>query len=182
MDRSDPGMRGFAAAPGAMPPQGEHGQHATAPQLDRAVCVLVPVGDSGVQGVIEFERQGGGKIKITGEVSGLEPGKHGFHVHQYGDLTDLSEGKSAGDHFAGDSSHHGAPDADQRHVGDLGNIEANGQGVAQIDMTDDVIALSGPNSILGRALVVHADPDDFSQPSGGAGGRVAFGVIGMAQK
>jgi len=153
-----------------------------APAVDKAVCVLVPVGNSGVQGTVRFERLREGKVHVTGEIRGLTAGQHGFHVHEFGDLSDREQGKSAGDHFAGGTEHHGAPEDDQRHAGDLGNIQAGDDGVAKIDKTDAVIALAGPHSVLGRALVVHANPDKFTQPSGDAGGRVAFGVIGIAEK
>jgi Cu-Zn family superoxide dismutase len=153
---------------------------AAAAAVDKAICVLVPVGESKVTGTVRFERQADGKVKVSGEVRGLTPGRHGFHVHEFGDLSARDDGKSVGDHFAGGSETHGRRDAQERHAGDLGNIEAGDDGVAQIDLVDDVLALSGPHSILGRGLVVHADEDKFTQPSGDAGGRVAFGVIGIA--
>ena len=152
--------------------------HAMAAPTDASVQ-LVEVADSGVSGTLRLEELADG-VRITGRIEGLEPGEHGFHVHTFGDLSDREKGESAGGHFAPDGHQHGRPSDDKRHVGDLGNIRADQNGVATIDIVDDVIALSGKNSILGRALVVHADPDQFVQPSGGAGGRVAFGVIGIA--
>lgn len=149
------------------------------PKVDRAIAVIQPVGMSDVRGTVEFVSQDEG-VRVTGRISGLTPGEHGFHVHQYGNLTDAEKGQSAGGHFNPTDHPHGAQDADVRHVGDLGNIVANEQGVATIDMADDVIQLSGPNSIIGRALVVHAEADKFTQPSGDAGARVGFGVIGIA--
>ena len=152
------------------------------PVVTKAVCVLMPVGDSGVSGTLYFERVDASEVKITGEVKGLEPGKHGFHVHQFGDATDMKEGKSAGSHMdVGAGSPHGKPSEAERHTGDLGNITANADGVAKVDMTDEVISLNGGHSILGRGLVVHVKPDDFGQPTGNAGGRVALGVIGVAK-
>jgi Cu-Zn family superoxide dismutase len=145
-----------------------------------AVCVLQPVGNSGVSGVVHFILRGN-RVEIVGKVSGLRPGKHGFHVHQFGDLRSMRDGESAGGHFdPGTKHHHGAPDAHDRHEGDLGNIEANARGVAIINETDSIVRLNGQHSILGRSLVVHADPDRFIQPTGGAGARVAVGVIGAA--
>lgn len=141
-----------------------------------AVVQLVPVGDSGVTGSIGFEADGD-VVRITGSVQGLEPGDHGFHVHEHGDLSDREQGKSAGGHFAPHGHEHGRPSDERRHVGDLGNITADDNGIAVIDMTDDVIALSGEHSIIRRSIVVHAQPDDFGQPTGNAGARVAFGVI-----
>lgn len=148
--------------------------------VERATAVLVPVGDSGVEGTVKLEQTADG-VHVTGRITGLTPGLHGFHVHEYGDLSNRETGKSAGGHFAPRGHAHGRPTDDVRHVGDLGNIEANAEGVAVIDLVDDTIRLNGPFSILGRALVVHSGEDKFTQPSGDAGDRVAFGVIGTAQ-
>ena len=152
------------------------------PVATKAVCVLMPVGDSGVSGTITFERLDNSRVKVTGEIKGLEPGEHGFHVHQFGDATDMAEGKSAGSHMdVGPEHPHGKPSDAERHTGDLGNVTAGEDGVAKVDMTDEVISLNGAHSILGRGVVVHAEPDDFGQPTGNAGGRVALGVVGIAQ-
>lgn len=141
-----------------------------------AVCKLEPIGESGVEGSLEF-KQDGETVNITGTVTGLEPGKHGFHVHQSGDLSDKQAGKSTGGHFNPDNNPHGKPSDEERHVGDLGNIQANDQGVAEVNIEDTVISLNGPKSIVGRAIVIHAGEDQFTQPTGDAGARVAFGVI-----
>lgn len=149
-------------------------------QVKRAVAVLAPVGDSGVHGVVYFDQEGE-KLEISGKIIGLDPGKHGFHVHEYGDLTDVKQGESAGGHYGPRGMPHGRPEDQKRHVGDFGNITADENGVAVIDMTDSVAKLNGRHSILGRALVVHKGEDKFTQPSGDAGPRAAFGVIGIAQ-
>ena len=147
-----------------------------------AVCVLLPTIGNNVTGIIKFAEEDG-KIHITGTVRGLTPGKHGFHVHEYGDISGLKDGKSTGGHFSPGGHQHGKPsdDASERHIGDLGNIEAGEDGVAQIDMMDEVIEIHGEDSIVGRGIVVHADEDKFTQPTGDAGGRVAIGVIGIAK-
>ena len=143
----------------------------------KAVCVLDPIAKSGVTGMIVFEMVGN-HVHVSGKISGLTPGKHGFHVHQYGDLSDGEKGESAGGHFNPHKMPHGAPDAQSRHVGDLGNVEANSEGVAVVDQDDTLIKLMGGDSIIGRSVVVHEKPDTFGQPTGNAGGRVAVGVIG----
>lgn len=153
----------------------------TASPVRRAVAVLVPVGESDVFGTVHFTKKGN-EVRVRGVVRGLEPGKHGFHVHQYGDLTDLKQGKSAGGHYNPTHQPHGRRTDQERHVGDLGNIEANEEGVARFDFTDRVIDLGGPHSVVGRALVVHESADQFTQPSGDAGDRVAIGVIGIARR
>lgn len=122
---------------------------------------------------------------MTGEVKGLSPGQHGFHVHEFGDNTNGCT--SAGPHFNPYKKEHGAPNAAIRHVGDLGNIEADNSGIANINITDTLISLNGPNSIIGRTIVVHADVDDLglgghelSKTTGNAGARIGCGVIGFS--
>ena len=122
---------------------------------------------------------------ITGEVRGLEPGYHGFHVHVWGDLSNGCV--SAGGHFNPFGKTHGAPDDAERHVGDLGNVEADASGVAKLHIEDKLVKLIGATSVIGRSIVVHADRDDLgkgghelSLTTGNAGGRVACGVIGIA--
>jgi len=156
------------------------GQAGRAPTVSKAVCVLVSFGENHVTGTIHFAREGSG-IHITGEVHGLTPGDHGFHVHEFGDLTDAKTGKSTGGHYNPTHQPHGRPSDVKRHVGDLGNITADKDGVARIDMTDHVIQLHGPYSIIGRGIIIHADSDKFTQPTGDAGSRVAGGVIGIAK-
>jgi Cu-Zn family superoxide dismutase len=103
-------------------------------------------------------------------------------VHEFGDMSSMKDGSSAGSHFNPQGHSHGNQTDQQRHVGDLGNIEANDDGVAKIDIRDSMLALDGENSIIGRGLVVHFDEDKFTQPVGDAGGRFAIGVIGVAKK
>jgi Cu-Zn family superoxide dismutase len=121
-------------------------------------------------------------IQVVAHVEGLTPGDHGFHIHEYGDCS-APDATSAGGHFAPLGKPHGAPTSTDRHVGDLGNITAGEDGAAHLEWLDTHLAFSGPQSILGRAVIVHADPDDLtSQPTGNAGGRVACGVIGIAKQ
>ena len=118
----------------------------------------------------------------------MAPGQHGFHIHQFGDNTDGCT--SAGPHFNPDACEHGAPEDAKgaRHAGDLGNVTADADGKAKIDISDSFISVSGENSILGRTVVVHADVDDLgkgghelSKTTGNAGGRLACGVIGICK-
>jgi Cu-Zn family superoxide dismutase len=145
-------------------------------KVTHAVAVLHGFGNSHIAGVIKFEQKGD-MIHITGKVTGLKPGSHGFHVHEFGDCTDP---KCSGGHFNPTGMKHGGPNSDERHVGDLGNIVAGEDGIATIDMKDSIIRLNGPLSIIGRGLIVHADPDDLvSQPTGNSGDRIGCGVIGI---
>jgi Cu-Zn family superoxide dismutase len=146
----------------------------------KAICVLTPTMNSKVAGVITFTKKGDA-VEISGEVTGLTPGQHGFHVHEFGDLSS-ADGLATGGHFNPDKEKHGAPSASMRHVGDLGNIEADGSGKATVKMTDKLVQFYGKHSIIGRGLIVHAKADDLTtQPTGDAGGRVAQGVIGVAK-
>lgn len=150
----------------------------------KAVCVLK---SEKVNGVVNFV-QDGDAVKISGEISGLAPGQHGFHVHQFGDNTDGCT--SAGPHFNPDGCTHGAPTnpKGERHAGDLGNVIAGDDGVAKLDISDTHISLSGDRNIIGRTMVIHADVDDLGQgghelskTTGNAGGRLACGVIGLCK-
>ncbi|KAH8862898.1 Superoxide dismutase [Cu-Zn] isoform 1 [Schistosoma japonicum] len=150
----------------------------------KAVCVMS--GSAGVKGVVNFTQDTtDGPVHIHGEFSGLKPGKHGFHVHEFGDTTNGCT--SAGAHFNPTNQEHGAPNDSIRHVGDLGNVVATDDGKGVYDATDKLISLSGPHSIIGRTMVIHENEDDLgrgghdlSKVTGNAGGRVACGVIGLA--
>lgn len=152
----------------------------------KAVCVLK--GDAGVSGVITFEQSSsGGNTTLKGKLSGLKAGLHGFHVHALGDLSDGC--KSAGPHFNPAGVVHGGPKDAVRHVGDLGNVEVKKDGEdVSIDISDHLVSLIGQHSVIGRSLIIHEGEDDLgkgdseeSKKTGNAGGRLACGVIGIAQ-
>jgi len=148
-------------------------------QVTKAVAVVHPLGDSKMAGKVVFTQQRGG-VEIRAELTGLTPGEHGFHVHEFGDCS-MASGECAGGHFNPTGAPHGAPNAEKRHVGDLGNITADESGKAAYHRIDKMIALHGERSIIGRSVIVHAGRDDLtSQPSGDAGARIGCGVIGIA--
>ena len=148
-------------------------------KVNKAVCVLQPTAGDSASGVVMFTKADDG-IKIEVRMNKLTPGKHGFHIHQWGDCT-ATDGTSAGGHFNPENKEHGATGDDVRHVGDLGNVEADSLGLVNITMTDNMLSFEGEHSIIGRSVVVHAGEDDLeSQPTGNAGARVACGVIGIA--
>jgi superoxide dismutase, Cu-Zn family len=156
-----------------------HGEPATAAPVTRAIAVMHATEGNDVSGTVTFEQTDGG-VRVQANLSGLSPGAHGFHVHQWGDCS-ASDGESAGGHFNPTGAPHAGPEGHPRHVGDLGNIEAGDDGNASYDRVDEHLRFEGAHSVLGRALIVHADPDDLtSQPTGGAGARLACGVIGVA--
>ncbi|KAF3972942.1 hypothetical protein CMV_003584 [Castanea mollissima] len=148
----------------------------------KAVAVLGA--SPNVSGTIYFTQEGDGPTTVTGTIFGLKPGLHGFHVHALGDTTNGC--MSTGPHFNPVGKEHGAPEDENRHAGDLGNVNVGDDGTVNFTIIDKQIPLSGPNSIIGRAVVVHADPDDLgkgghelSKSTGNAGGRVACGIIGL---
>lgn len=137
-----------------------------------------------VTGTIVFTETTDG-LRVTGSITGLDPGSYGFHVHEFGDTSTCD---AAGPHFNPDGNDHGGRKHPVRHVGDLGNVVfvGNGVAVANVDFNDTIISLRGRNSILGRTLVLHQQEDDLGQGNnpgslltGNAGPRVACGVIGI---
>ncbi|MFO7445450.1 MAG: superoxide dismutase family protein [Ignavibacteriaceae bacterium] len=154
-------------------------QMADSINFNKAVAVLHPAGKSNVKGIVTFTREDN-VIKVSAEISGLKPGKHGFHIHEFGDCS-APDASSAGGHFNPVGNQHAGPTSQNRHTGDLGNIEADANGNASLQLTDSVMTFYGINSIIGHAVVVHEKEDDFTtQPTGDAGGRIACGVIGIS--
>jgi len=149
---------------------------ATAP-TNHAMAVVTPTAGNNAAGVVDFTQTDDG-VHITAEISGLTPGDHGFHIHEWGDIS-KPNGKAEGGHLNLNHTPHGARDAKVRHTGDLGNITADARGVARYDWTDPDLNLA---LIIGRGVIVHAKPDDYGQPTGNAGARVAQGVVGVAKE
>ncbi|CUA69979.1 Superoxide dismutase [Cu-Zn] [Cryptococcus gattii] [Rhizoctonia solani] len=144
---------------------------------------------SNVTGVIHFSQSSlSGPVFITGELRNLEPNAdRGFHIHEFGDETDGC--MSSGSHYNPFGATHGGPKDLKRHVGDLGNIRSDANGVAKLDFSDHAISLLSPWSIVGRTVLVHTGTDDLgrgdnedSLKTGNAGGRAACGIIGYAKK
>jgi len=153
---------------------------ASAQDATKAIAVLSSASGSKVSGTVTFTKDGGG-VKVVADVTGLTPGKHGFHVHEFGDCS-APDATSAGGHYNPEKHQHADRTASDRHVGDLGNLEADASGKAHLDWTDKMLTLSGDNSIIGLTVIVHEKEDDLkSQPVGNAGGRLACGVIGVAK-
>lgn len=159
---------------GAPAAQGQGGAIPT-----KAIAVLHATGGNEVTGTVTFTQTDDG-VLIEAHVFGLSPGKHGFHIHEFGDASS-SDGKSAGGHFNPEGNDHAGPDSAKRHVGDLGNLVADANGHAMYKKVDKTVQIHGAHTILSRGVVVHAGEDDMtSQPTGAAGGRLAVGVIGIA--
>lgn len=169
-----PDMR-TPAAPGPGSPPGQLPDSATAQ-------VGATQGHS-VTGALALRALPGGGVNIGGALQGLPPnGEFGFHVHERGDCS-APDASSAGEHFNPTASEHGHPGSETHHAGDMVNVQSDDAGVAQVDFTlGDVTLHDGRETdILGKAVVVHANPDDFTtQPSGNSGDRIACGVIAAA--
>jgi len=149
-----------------------------APLFERAKVQLQSRSKSKVQGEVMMMADGENTV-IRYDVLGLKPNSmHGMHIHQIGDCS-APDATSAGDHFNPSGKPHGGPGTTERHVGDLGNLQADAKGRAQGEMRVPGLVMSGAQTFIGRSLVVHANPDDLkSQPSGNSGPRIACGIIG----
>lgn len=154
-------------------------------QLKKAIAFF---SNSSIKGTVKFKETLDNLVFVDVDLEGFEPNTvHGFHVHESGDLTSGCDSMCA--HFNPYNQIHGGPNDSIRHVGDLGNLEADSEGKIIIQFTDHMIKLRGEEAnIIGRGLIVHADPDDCgkgsfsdSKTTGHAGKRIACAVIGIAQ-
>ncbi|MGH7563500.1 MAG: superoxide dismutase family protein [Gemmatimonadota bacterium] len=150
-----------------------------APEDESASADIRDARGNSVGSVVLRETDGG--VALTGTLTGLSPGGHGFHIHETG-LCEPDSFASAGAHFAPAGRQHGFDHPEGPHAGDLRNLEVSEDGSATVTLTDSLVSLrDGGNALLdadGSAIVIHADPDDYrSQPSGASGDRIACGVI-----
>ena len=152
-----------------------------------AIAVIYPTTGAETAGIVTFIATEGG-VKVTANVTGLTPGKHGFHIHEFGDVSDSAKAMNTGGHYDPEGTHHHAlvdadkSDSTSHHAGDLGNLVADSAGKAHLETTLQGVSLMGPaNPLVGRAVIIHAKSDDGGQPVGNAGGRVGQGVIGIAK-
>lgn len=151
-----------------------------AKMVEKAVCVVHPTQGNNVTGTLIFTKVKDG-IRVEGDLHGLDEGKHGIHIHEYGDCS-APDGTSAGGHFNPMDKTHAGPMEAMRHEGDMGNIVADSKGDAHIDYVDNALSFEGMTSIIGRSVVIHKGEDDFkTQPTGNSGARVACGVIGIGK-
>jgi Cu-Zn family superoxide dismutase len=159
-------------------PDREEGTESVLSKTASSVVMVSSTTDANMMyGTLIFSQNEKG-VTVTGNLSHLPPGKHGFHVHENGSCAD--EGKAAGGHFNPDNVMHGhLEDHPQNaHAGDMGNIEVNEQGKANIDiLLPEATLTEGKYSLSGKALIIHEKEDDFGQPTGNAGGRIGCGII-----
>lgn len=170
-------------APTTAPTQSQDGAHARGDIAPAGLIAIIRPTENApkVKGVVRFVEEDGA-VRVTAQIEGLKPGsKHGFHVHEFGDAS-APDATSAGDHFNPEDHPHDLPPQSRRHAGDLGNLEADDSGRADCEMVVENLTLTGgAGAILGRAVIVHAEPDDGGQPTGNAGDRIGIGVIGIAK-
>jgi Cu-Zn family superoxide dismutase len=138
--------------------------------------------DTDFKGTITLTPEGEG-VRVVAHLEGVDlNGQHGFHVHETGDCSHGEGDKhftSAGGHFNPTNTEHACPPTEPRHAGDLGNIEVT-NGTGHLETTTNLLSLSGPNSAVGKAIILHAKADDCkTQPTGDAGDRLACGVVTM---
>ncbi len=143
------------------------------------IAVLQPTKGNVAKGVATFTKTPDG-VEVRAGIHGLRPnGKHAIHIHEFGDLS-TEDGISAGGYFNPDGHDHGLPGKAMRHAGDLGNLVANRDGIANFESTAKGIRTTGgTHAILGRTLVIHAGMDDGGQLTGHSDPRIATGVIGF---
>jgi len=160
---------------------------AEAPQITSAIAVIGPTSGSQTAGTVTFTQTDAG-VSVVADITGLAPGKHGFHIHEFGDISDAAKAMSTGGHFDPAGTHHhvlpegATADGEAHHAGDMGNLVADDSGKAHLEITLPGVSLMGAtNPIVGRAVIIHAKADDGGQPVGNAGGRVGQGVIGVAK-
>lgn len=143
-----------------------------------AVATLTPTAPGQTaSGTVDFREMADGSVEVRVRLTGVPEGVHGFHVHENGSCAD--SGNAAGGHFNPAGAPHGAPSDPAHHAGDFGNVTADPQGVVNSTFTTRSVTVApGPRSVVGRAVILHANPDDLqTQPTGDAGGRIACGVV-----
>jgi superoxide dismutase, Cu-Zn family len=144
-----------------------------------ASAMLMSTSGSTATGTVTFVQRADGSVDVSAHLTGVPPGVHGFHVHDKGDCGD--NGNAAGGHFNPESTPHAAPNVDPHHAGDFGNVTADAAGVVDAKFnTHSITVTAGANSVVGHAVILHANPDDLTtQPSGNAGPRIACGIAQM---
>ena len=148
--------------------------------LPKATAIINETNESGLTGKAVFT-QNGDNIKFVISLANVSPGEHAVHIHETGDCS-APDGTSAGGHWNPTGVAHGKWGEGEFHLGDIGNLTANAQGMGKLELTTNLWEMNTGSDIdfVGKAIIVHADADDFvSQPSGNAGPRIGCGVIKM---
>jgi len=161
--------------------QAVEADHHLKAEADFAVAVMRPTKGNKTRGSVTFRKTKKG-IVINARIKNLTPNaKHAIHIHELGDIR-KPDGTGTGGHFNPEGHDHALPDKEKRHAGDLGNLEADGEGNAVFKLTVNNISINGhKNAIAGRGVIIHAKVDDGGQPTGNAGPRISQGTIGIGK-
>ena len=148
-------------------------------KLPMAMAALQPTSGSTAQGTVHFQQLKDGSVEVVADFTGVPAGVHGFHVHELGNCGD--NGNAAGGHFNPTSMPHAAPEAASHPAGDFGNVTASANGEIHTRfVTRSITVTEGERSVIGKAVILHANPDDLAtQPSGNAGARISCGVVSL---
>ena len=148
-------------------------------KLPMAMTALQPISGSAAQGTVHFQQLRDGGVEVQVDLTGVPAGVHGFHVHEFGNCGD--NGNAAGGHFNPTSMPHASPEAASHHAGDFGNVTASANGEVHARfVTRSITVAAGERSVIGKAVILHANPDDLAtQPTGNAGGRISCGVVSL---
>lgn len=146
-----------------------------------AIAIMRPTAGHVAYGTVWFWETGRG-VRVKAEFHRLPcNSRHGFHIHEFGDLSSR-DGTSLGGHYNPEGHKHSLPMTKMmRHAGDLGNVESDAKGHAMLDEVFTGFSLMGKNPVMGRGMVLHAKPDDGGQPTGNAGARISVGLIGVGR-
>jgi len=146
------------------------------PGAGQTADVTLQSQDPKVSGTVHFTSEAAG-VHVVADVKGVKPGQHGFHLHEKGDCSS-PDYKSAGGHFNPANAAHACDPTNPRHAGDFGNITVGADGTGHLDVTTTALSFDGPNSLLGKAVILHVGQDDCkTQPTGNAGDRLACGAV-----
>ncbi len=144
-----------------------------------ANAIIEAKSDSDTSGSVNFSEING-IVTMTANISGLSAGNHAIHIHAIGDCS-AADGTSAGGHWNPTNVDHGKWGQNPFHIGDIGNIVADEDGNGTITRETDLWCIGCDDetkNIVGKAIIIHAGPDDFtSQPAGAAGPRIGCGEI-----
>lgn len=155
----------------------ESGLATAGPMVRTAVAEVRPASGSDVRGTVRLEALDDGGVAVTAAFTGLEPGAHAYHVHQFGDCS-RDDASSAGPHYPFDRP--ATVDTDETITGNLGEVTAGESGEAESSVRLPEAELNGSRSLIGRAIVVHRRGNDpEAAPTGDTGARVACGTIGI---
>ena len=170
-------LAGVALLASACSMFGHHGSSGTGGPVTSARATL-RTASGGSAGVVTLQETPNGLL-VTADLAGLPAGTHAMHFHTVGRCD--PDFAAAGGHFNPAGRQHGLRNPQGKHAGDLPNVNVPETGALRVELLLTDVSLSGKNALLdadGSAVVIHALADDYvTDPAGGAGARIACGVI-----